>query len=164
MLTTNYEYLKLKDIVFTYNFTIIPKGSGYIKSREKDAILSKRSVLRIINDDNNCFWYALSCLVNPKNSSIRDHRNILARQKAGIELCKKCKLNWGDPVSMLSLPIVETMLDCNVYVLNIDNIPILGSTIKLWNCLIYKSENKNKEHYFLLYDEVNKHYDCITDI
>ena len=29
---------------------------------------------------------------------------------------------------------------------------------------MYKSENKNKEPYFLLYDEVNKHYDCITDI
>ena len=149
-MTTNYEYFKLNEIEFTYNFTIIPKGFGYIKSREKDAILSKRSVLRIINDDNNCFWYAFACLVNPNNLSIRDNRNIVARQKAGLELCKKCRLKWNDPVSFLSFHIIENVLDCNIYVLDIDNIPILGSTIKVWNCLMYKTENKNKEHYFFI--------------
>ena len=29
---------------------------------------------------------------------------------------------------------------------------------------MYKSENRNNQHYFLLYDEEAEHYDCITDI
>lgn len=42
---------------------------------------------------------------------------------------------------------------------------MLGSNISLMlNTLMYKSDNKNNEHYFLLYDEVNQHYNCITDI
>ncbi len=45
------------------------------------------------------------------------------------------------------------------------NVPMLGSNISLMlNTLMYKSDNKNNEHYFLLYDEVNQHYNCITDI
>ena len=140
----------LKTLKITYNFAIIPKGAGYIKSKDIDSILIKRSVLQIINDDNNCFWYALACLMNPQNRTIRDHRNILARKKAGMELCKRCKHNWDEPVSFLLLPIVEYMFDCNICIINRSNIPMLGTTIKLWNCLMYKSENKNKNHYFFI--------------
>jgi hypothetical protein len=59
------------------------------KSRERESILNKKSVLRIRNDDNNCFWYAMACLMNPSNRAIRDPRNVLARQKAAMEICKK---------------------------------------------------------------------------
>jgi hypothetical protein len=68
----------------TYEFVIIPDGSGCSTvNRDRESILNKRSVLRINNNDNNCFWYALACLMNPNNRAIRDHRNILAREKAG---------------------------------------------------------------------------------
>jgi hypothetical protein len=48
--------------------------------------------------------------------------------------------------------------------LDLNKIPMLGSNINLWNCLMYRSENRHKKHYFLLYDDVNQHYDCITNI
>ena len=62
--------------------------------------------------------------------------------------------------------VVEHVYNCNIYVINLNNIPILGSSISLLNsdCLMYKSENRNREHYFLLYDEEPQHYHCITDI
>jgi hypothetical protein len=40
----------------------------------------------------------------------------------------------------MGIPFVEKEYDCNIYVVNLNDIPILGSTIKLWNCLMYKSE------------------------
>jgi hypothetical protein len=41
---------------------------------------------------------------------------------------------------------------------------MLGSNVNIFNLLMYKSENRHREHYFLLYDNINEHYDCITDI
>ena len=69
-------------------------------------------------------------------------------------------------VSFLHIPLVEEKYNCNIYVLDKYNIPMLGSTISLLmgNCIMYKSQNRNKNQYFLLYDEVNQHYDCIIDI
>jgi hypothetical protein len=64
----------------------------------------------------------------------------------------------------MGIPFVEKEYDCNIYVVNLNDIPILGSTIKLWNCLMYKSENRNNNHYFLLYDDNLKHYDVINNI
>jgi hypothetical protein len=64
----------------------------------------------------------------------------------------------------MGIPFVEKEFDCNIYVVDLNELPILGSSIKLWNCLMYKTENKNKNHYFLLYDDNLKHYDAITDI
>ncbi len=51
-------------------------------------------------------------------------------------------------------------------ILDVYNIPKLGSTISLMmgEALMYKSENRNSQHYFLLYDGVKQHYDCMTDI
>ena len=69
-------------------------------------------------------------------------------------------------VSFLHIPLVEEKYNCNIYVLDKYNIPMLGSTISLLmsNCIMYKSQNKNKNQCFLLYDEIKQHYDCIIDI
>jgi hypothetical protein len=89
---------------------------------------------------------------------------MVAKQKAGSKICQKCKMNWNEQVSFNAIPFVEKVYDCNIYVLNLNDIPILGANINLMNCLMYKSENRNNNHYFLLYDDTNRHYDCITDI
>ena len=109
--------------------------------------MNKRSVLNIINDDKNCFWYALACLMNPSNRAIRDNRNIQARTRAASELCKKCKFSWNQAVSFIQLPLIEQSFDCNIYIIDLQNIPQLGANIKLWNCLMYKSENRNNQHH-----------------
>jgi len=66
---------------FEYNFIVIPSGGCSTTDRSKDSLSNKRSVLRIENNDNNCFWYALACLMNPNNRAIRDARNTKVREK-----------------------------------------------------------------------------------
>ena len=51
------------------------------QDRDRESILNKKSVLRIKNDDNNCFWYALSALVHKNIKNIRDSRNTVARER-----------------------------------------------------------------------------------
>ena len=61
----------------------MPSGAGCSTThRDKDALLNKRSVLRIENNDDNCFWYALACLMNPNNRAIRDSRNTKIRENS----------------------------------------------------------------------------------
>ena len=69
-------------------------------------------------------------------------------------------------VSFLQIPLVEEKYNCSIYVLDKYNTPMLGSTISLLtgNCIMYKSQNRNKNQYLLLNDEVKQHYDCIIDI
>jgi len=158
------EEVLMSSLVFEYSFILLPSGRAATTSRKRDDILNKKSVLQIINNDNNCFWYGLICLLNPTNRSIRDKRNTQARIKPAMELCKKCKLNWNEPISFLHLPLIEEKLDCNIYVIDLNNIPFLDSNINIWNNLMYKSENKNKNQYYFLYDNIEEHYDCIINI
>jgi hypothetical protein len=141
----NYGYIILSTLKFEFNFTMIPSGSSCgTKDRNIESVLNKKSVIQIVNDDNNCFWYAMSCLLNPKNKQIRDHRNTKARVKTAINTCNKCKCDWDKPVSFLNIPLVEQTYNCNIYVIDMNNIPMLGSSISLMmNCLMYSSENRH---------------------
>ena len=48
--------IDLSTVKFIYNFAIIPSGGGVgTKCREIEAILETKSVVEIVNDDNNCF-------------------------------------------------------------------------------------------------------------
>lgn len=71
-------------------------------------------------------------------------------------------MKWDEVVNFLQIPLIEEALDCNIYIIDMDNIPILGSKIDVWNMLMYKAENRGKEHYWLLFD--NSHYHAITNI
>ena len=66
ILTTEYGYLiDLKSLVLQFHFTIIPKGGCSSVNRDLESVYKKTSVLKIVNDDNNCFWYAMACMMNP---------------------------------------------------------------------------------------------------
>ena len=94
---------RLKILNVEYNVVQIPEGSGCAtatSSREVDSILNKKSVIKIINDDNNCVWYALACLMYPNNKAIRDFRNTKARINPAKTLCNKCKFEWNKPVAI----------------------------------------------------------------
>ena len=43
-----------------------------------------------------------------------------------------------------------------------ENIPVLGSAINIWDALMYRNENKNTENHWLLYDD--NHYHVINNI
>jgi hypothetical protein len=50
------------------------------------------------------------------------------------------------PVSFLDLPLVEQTFNCNIFVIDLNNVPILGAKIDIWNTIMYKAPNKNKDH------------------
>ena len=156
----------LSTLKFIYNFAIIPSGGGVgTKCREIEAIQEKKSVVKIINDDNNCFWYCMAILFDIKNVSLKDSRNKTLRIKAGMNICNKSKCIWDKKVSLLEIPLVEETYNCNIYLIDAHNIPMLGTSISLLlNVCKYKSENRSTTNYFLLFDETLGHYDCITDI
>ncbi len=72
LLQSNHDVL-LKDFQITFNFIEIPHGSGGTAtvSRDRLSILNKKSVNRVVNDDNNCFWYALVMLVYANHVQVK---------------------------------------------------------------------------------------------
>ena len=148
-----------------FNFIVIPAGSGRTTCRHEDSIMNKKSVLRIVNDDKNCFWYAMACLMkNPNNRQIRPERQSDARTKAAREICSKSKLEWNKPTPLHFICLVEEAYNININVIDKYNVPMLGCNVNIFNCLMYKSENRHTKHYFLRYDSINEHYDAISDI
>ena len=133
LLQSDHEVL-LKDFQITFNFIEIPDGGASTASRDKLSILNKTSVNRIVNDDNNCFWYALVMLIyakHPQIKQIKMGRKI--RTTLAMELCSHCELEWNKPVSFDEIPIIESKLKCNIMILDIDNIPILKTTSNIYN-------------------------------
>ena len=142
----------LSTLKFIYNFAIMPTGGGVgTKCREIEAIHEKKSVIKIVNDDDNCFWYCMAILFDIKNKSLKDSRNKTLRIKAGMNICNKSKCIWDKKVSLLEIPLVEETYNCNIYLIDAHNIPMLGTSISLLlNVCKYKSENRNTTHYFFI--------------
>ena len=57
------EVILLNSFKITFNFNIIPSGAGHLESRTLSEHYKKKSVVRVKNNDNNCFWYALANLI-----------------------------------------------------------------------------------------------------
>ena len=151
-LQSDHEVL-LKDFQITFNFIEIPEGGGSATiSRDKLSILNKTSVNKVTNNDNNCFWYALVMLVyakHPQIKQIKMGRKI--RETLAMELCSHCGMEWNKSVSFDEIPMVEEQLQCNIMVLDIENIPIPTSSI--YNSLMYKNSNvKSSTQFWLLHD------------
>ena len=163
LLQSDHEVL-LKDFQITFNFIEIPDGGASTASRDKLSILNKTSVNRVVNDDNNCFWYALVMLIyakHPQIKQIKMGRKI--RTTLAMDLCDNCELEWNKPVSFDEIPIVESKLQCNIMILDIDNIPILKTTSNIYNTLMYKNSNiKTCNQFWLLHD--TDHYHSINNI
>ena len=51
-----YGSIKLSSLKFEFNFILIPAGGACgTKDRSLEGVYSKKSVIPIVNDDNNCF-------------------------------------------------------------------------------------------------------------
>ena len=63
--------IDVSSLKFIFHFFIIPKGgASATTSRDKLSIYNKTSVNKVVNEDNNCFWYALLPLVYPKHPKL----------------------------------------------------------------------------------------------
>ena len=163
----DYDYFDLSRLVLQFFFILIPEGGKSSESRECESILNKKSVVKIINSDNNCFWYSMAICMNPDNNTIKRSDRPKTRIKIASDICKKCKMEWDKPVPFTpNISIVEHIYQCNIYIIDLYNIPVIGSVVDLLssNSLMYMTENRGNEHYFLLYDSKEEHYHAITDI
>ena len=156
-----------KSLNFTFHFINVPSGgSGATVSREKLSILNKTSVNKVVNDDNNCFWYALVLLIhrnNPKFKQICLGRPI--RTKLAKELCEGCGMEWDKTVSFDEIPLVEQKLNVNILIFDIDAVPMMRTTTSIDQSLIYKnSEIESGTQYYLLHDSEQEHYHAINNI
>jgi hypothetical protein len=113
------EYLNLSSLRVTFNFILQPSGGkgSSTESRDRDSILNKKSVVKVVNDDDNCFWYALNIVMNKEITALKDNRNTKIREKLGKELCNKCKMQWDSQVDFLKLPLIEERFNCNILLL-----------------------------------------------
>ena len=102
-----YCTIKLSSLNFEFNFILIPAGGARAKDRSLEGVYSKKSVVQIVNDDNNCFWYAMAHLMNPKNKLIRDARYPNTRIRLGKEICDKTGYEWNKPVPLHLITLVE---------------------------------------------------------
>ena len=103
-----------KSLDFVFHFINVPSGGSgrATQSRDKQKILNKTSVNKVVNDDNNCFWYALVLLIhrnNPKFKQISLGRPI--RTKLAKDLCEGCGMEWDKTVSFDEIPLVEQKLN-----------------------------------------------------
>ena len=102
--------------------------------------------------------------MNPTNRTIRDNRNQKARDKVAMSICNKSKLQWDTPVRLDSIIFVEKTYNININVIELQNLPILGGNVNIFNSLLYKSDNRDTITHYLLYDSEKVHYNAITDI
>ena len=146
------QRLDINCLEVTFDFAEIPSGSSgpATTGRDLESVYNQKSVVKIVNDDNNCFWYAMACLTDPENKEIKKARRPKPRERIGKELCHKSKCEWGQPVSFLQIPLVGEKLNCNIYILDVWNIPMLGTSVELMmaDTLMYKSEKRHGQHYF----------------
>ena len=156
----------MKDITMSFHFVNIPSGSGWAVSRNLNEHHKKRSVITIVNQDDNCFWYALTCLIHVnhvKKQQIIDGRKI--RVELAKKLCDDCHMPWNAAVSLDSIRAIEKYLRCNIYVLDSDKIPFQGMTTSLLDsdAVMYKSgHDSTLPQFFLLYSD--NHFDAIKNI
>ena len=162
---SQYELQVNKSFHIDFSFVLVPQGAGGdgTTSRDEASILNKRSVVQIKNDDKNCSWYALNCLLHPKNKALKDER-LKLRREWGKELCERVGFPWDQPVALDTIGAVEEALKVSIYVLDLHAIPILQSSVSLFDSLIFKSGSDYPDKHFLVLGQAKEHYDAITDI
>ena len=70
-------------------------------------------------------------------------------------------MDWEEPVSVDSFSTIERILNCNVYLLNADELPVLNTTVALFHSLMYNSEFQfNVPQCWLLFHD--EHFDAIS--
>jgi len=125
-------------------------------------------MLTIKNTDDNCFWYALNCLLYKNDEALyeiaRKDDRPKKRAELGKQLCAKAGWEWNQPVPLDAIPAIEEKLGVGICVMSLDCVPVTGATTSIWDSLVYKTIGKFDAKHFLLLDEVNNHYDAIKCI
>ena len=80
-----------------------------------------------------------------------------------MELCAHCGLEWNKAVTFNEIPKIEKAIDANILILDMVKIPMLNSTIGIYETLMYKNDEvKSDTQFWLLHDD--DHYHSINNI
>ncbi len=74
-------------------------------------------------------------------------------------------MKWNVPVSFDELPAVEEKLQGSILVLNLYELPVLGTCNNIYDSIMYKSDCiRGDKQFWLLYDSHSSHYHAINNI
>ena len=81
------------------------------------------------NNDNNCFWYSLAYSINDARSDRFKYKFIDGKPsgslyKAALDLAATCDIPFNELVSLSEMETIENKLNCNLYILNIRDLPL----------------------------------------
>jgi hypothetical protein len=100
----------------------------------------------------------------PTDYKFKDGKPAAPLKTVAYNISLKCAIPFDTPVSLTELEAIENKLNCNIYVLNLRDLPLHRTETHVYNSLLYYSENKETRKYWWLFDEMNKHFHVITDI
>jgi hypothetical protein len=70
-------YIDFNEAELDYGFITIPAGGRYIEDDSLEPILKRKSVARIFNTDDNCFWYAIRMSLDVCNNKLTKLRVVM---------------------------------------------------------------------------------------
>ena len=154
--------------IFTFSFMKEPAGGRYIfdpTDIELNCVISRTTVKCIKNtDDNDCFWNALLVSQNIGNENVSVDKCNTRAKTMSKALCLQCGFEPNEMVELASIAKIEDVLNENICVLNIRNLPIIKADINLQNHLLYTSKHRGTRTHWLLFDPKNLHFHVISDI
>jgi hypothetical protein len=59
-------------------------------------------------------------------------------------------MEWDKPVSLDMIPEIDEAIEKQIFILNIDELPILGASINIYDSLTYKSDYNSNGQIWLL--------------
>jgi hypothetical protein len=93
-----------------------------------------------------------------------DGKPTAAFQTDALNLSNKCDLPFDEFIDLSQLETIEDKLNCNIYVLNIRDLPLHKTYSHLYNSLMYLSDDRQTNKYWLLCDDINKHFHGLRNI
>ena len=150
-----------------------PSVSGGANSESfNEAIYSKRSIIKMTNDGNECLWWCLTILLNQNSAMYKkliDLRYPRTLNNMAKQLCESCGYDYSKKVDIEDLPDIINKIcqasnkpDFNIAVLDIEHLPAFSSTIDIKPSIMYQTDFKSDEYHYLLFD--NNHFSPILDI
>ena len=150
-----------------------PSVSGGANSESfNKAVYEKHSIIKMTNDGNECLWWCLTILLNQNSAiykTLKDLRYTKTLGNMAKQLCESCGYDYSNKVDIEDLPdIINKVCQAsqkpsfNIAVLDIEHLPAFSSTIDINPSIMYQTDFKTDEYYYLLFD-IN-HFSPILDI
>ena len=133
-----------------------PSVSGGANSESfNEAIYSKRSIIKMTNDGNECLWWCLTILLNQNSAMYKkliDLRYPRTLNNMAKQLCESCGYDYSNKVDIEDLPDIINKIcqasnkpDFNIAVLDIEHLPAFSSTIDIKPSIMYQTDFTSDE-------------------